>query len=110
MPTLLARYLAGEHEAVWAEPGTGPLPVARAEAEAIARATLRRVRADIELLVGRPLGAAEGRYSASRRSRRWRRSAISSARRASSRAYSSSRRASSGLTSPSRNCRRPSGA
>jgi hypothetical protein len=59
MPSLLARYRAGEHVVVWAELGTGPLPIkALAGAEAVARETMRRVRRNIELLIERLL--AEG--------------------------------------------------
>ena len=58
MPSLYERYLAGEHAAVWTELGTGlPLPVDRAEAEAIARETMRRVRHNVDVLVSRLVAA-----------------------------------------------------
>jgi hypothetical protein len=54
VPSLYARYVAGEHTAVWTALGTAPtLPIARAEAEAIAAETMRRVRHNVEALVAR---------------------------------------------------------
>ncbi|HLJ80791.1 MAG TPA: hypothetical protein VKT52_04840 [Ktedonobacterales bacterium] len=57
MPTYLERYLAGEREAVWAELTTlGPAirdePLF-ADAQAVARETMTRARANVELLVQR---------------------------------------------------------
>lgn len=57
MPTYLERYLAGEHERVWAEllalgPRVREEPVAT-DAYAVAHETMRRVRHNIELLVPR---------------------------------------------------------
>jgi hypothetical protein len=57
MPGYLERYLAGEHEAVWAElTALGPLvsgtPL-HAETRAVARATMSRARANVETLVQR---------------------------------------------------------
>lgn len=58
MSALYARYVAGEHEAVWAALGTGPVPSPdRTDVEAIALGTMRRVRRNVEALVAR-LGAA----------------------------------------------------
>ena len=56
-PTYLERYLAGEHEAVWAElaalgPAVREEPVL-ADARAVARETMTRVRANLERIVAR---------------------------------------------------------
>src|SRR5258707_69394 len=57
MPTYLERYLAGEHEQVWAElSARGPAIRAEplfAEAQAVARETMTRPRANVALLVQR---------------------------------------------------------
>lgn len=57
MSGYLDRYLAGDHEAVWAElRGLGPAvdeePV-RADADAVARETMGRVRSNVELIAAR---------------------------------------------------------
>ena len=57
MPTYLERYLAGEREQVWAElSARGPAIRAEplfAEAQAVARETMTRARANVALLVQR---------------------------------------------------------
>ncbi|MDF1503438.1 hypothetical protein [Roseisolibacter sp. H3M3-2] len=56
-PTYLARYLAGEHEAVWRElAALGPAvraPAVRDDARAVARETMARVRRNVERVVPR---------------------------------------------------------
>jgi hypothetical protein len=48
---LLQRYLAGEFVEVWEELGTGPtIPMPREDALTVARAMMRRVRQNIEIL------------------------------------------------------------
>jgi hypothetical protein len=57
MPGYLDRYLAGDHEAVWAElrdlgPAIDEGPV-RADAAAVAAETMKRVRSNVELIAAR---------------------------------------------------------
>ncbi len=57
MPTYLERYLAGEREAVWAELASLGTAIRDqplfADAQAVARETMRRARANVELLAQR---------------------------------------------------------
>ena len=57
MPTYLERYLAGEREAVWEELTALGAAIRDeplfADAQAVARETMRRARTNVELLVGR---------------------------------------------------------
>jgi hypothetical protein len=60
MPTLLDRYLAGEHRETWAEMVAGVdrdgRPVDPADAEAVATETMRRVRRNVETVIERLSG------------------------------------------------------